>query len=121
MKKIIRAFLILMVVFFGTYLLFSQEVPKRKTVLSELIKEALGQSPQIKAARNEWQASIKVIPQAKSLPDPMLSYAHFGQSIETRLGPQRNKFSLSQKFPFFGKLSLKGEIARKGASVLEEQ
>ncbi|GAI12479.1 unnamed protein product, partial [marine sediment metagenome] len=37
------------------------------------------------------------------------------------LGPQRNKFSLSQKFPFFGKLSLKGEIARKGASVLEEQ
>ncbi len=121
MKKIIRAFLILMVVFFGTYPLFSQEAPEKKTVLSELIKEALGQNPQIKAARNEWQASLKVIPQAKSLPDPMLSYSHFGQSIETRLGPQRNKFSLSQKFPFFGKLSLKGEIARKGAAVLEER
>ncbi len=121
MKKIICAFLILIVVFFGTYPLFSQEVLKRKTVLSELIEEALSQNPQIKAARNEWEASLQVIPQAKSLPDPLLSYSYFGQSVETRLGPQRNKFSLSQKFPFFGKLSLKGEIARKGASVLEEQ
>jgi outer membrane protein TolC len=96
-------------------------MPKGKTALSKLIEEALSQNPQIKAARNEWEASIKVIPQAKSLPDPMLSYAYFGQSIETRLGPQRNKFSLSQKFPFFGKLSLKGEIAKSATSLFEEQ
>ena len=121
MKKIIYAFLVLMVVFFSTFPLFSQEVPRGKTALPELIEEALSQNPQIKAARNEWEASLQVIPQAKSLPDPMLSYSYFGQSVETRIGPQRNKFSLSQKFPFFGKLSLKGEIARKGASVLEEQ
>ncbi len=120
MRKIICSFLIVGV-FFSTFPLFSQEVPRGKTALSELIEEALSQNPQIKAARNEWEASLQVIPQAKSLPDPMLSYSYFGQSVETRLGPQRNKFSLSQKFPFFGKLSLKGEIARKGASVLEEQ
>jgi len=120
MRKIICSFL-MVCVFFSTFLLFSQEVPKGKTALSELIEETLSQNPQIKAARNEWEASLQVIPQAKSLPDPMLSYSYFGQSVETRLGPQRNKFSLSQKFPFFGKLSLKGEIARKGASVLEEQ
>jgi outer membrane protein TolC len=120
MRKIICSFL-MVGVFFSTFLLFSQEVPREKTALSELIEEALSQNPQIKAARNEWEASLQVIPQAKSLPDPMLSYSYFGQSVETRLGPQRNKFSLSQKFPFFGKLSLKGEIARKGASVLEEQ
>ncbi|NOR21734.1 MAG: hypothetical protein GQ476_03445 [Candidatus Aminicenantes bacterium] len=120
MRKIICSFL-MVGVFFSTFLLFSQEVPRGKTALSELIEEALSQNPQIKAARNEWEASLQVIPQAKSLPDPMLSYSYFGQSVETRLGPQRNKFSLSQKFPFFGKLSLKGEIARKGASVLEEQ
>ncbi len=120
MRKITCSFLIVGV-FFSTFPLFSQEVPRGKTALSELIEEALSQNPQIKAARNEWEASLQVIPQAKSLPDPMLSYSYFGQSVETRLGPQRNKFSLSQKFPFFGKLSLKGEIARKGASVLEEQ
>ncbi len=120
MRKIICSFL-MVGVFFSTFPLFSQEVPMGKTALSELIEEALSQNPQIKAARNEWEASLQVIPQAKSLPDPMLSYSYFGQSVETRLGPQRNKFSLSQKFPFFGKLSLKGKIARKGASVLEEQ
>jgi outer membrane protein TolC len=96
-------------------------VPRGKTALSELIEEALSQNPQIKAARKEWEASLQVIPQAKSLPDPMLNYSYFGQSVETRLGPQKNKFSLSQKFPFFGKLSIRGKIARKGASVLEEQ
>jgi cobalt-zinc-cadmium efflux system outer membrane protein len=100
---------------------FSQEMAKEKTSLSGLIEEALSQNPQIKAARNEWEASLEVITQAKSLPDPVLSYAHFGQSIETRLGPQRNKFSLSQKFPFFGKLSLKGEIAKSTASFFAEQ
>ncbi len=120
MRKIICSFL-MAGVFISTFPLFSQEVPRVKTALPELIEEALSQNPQIKAARNEWEASLQVIPQVKSLPDPMLSYSYFGQSVETRLGPQRNKFSLSQKFPFFGKLSLKGEIARKGASVLEEQ
>jgi len=120
MRKITCSFLIVGV-FFSTFPLFSQEVPRGKTALSELIEEALSQNPQIKAARKEWEASLQVIPQAKSLPDPMLNYSYFGQSVETRLGPQKNKFSLSQKFPFFGKLSIRGKIARKGASVLEEQ
>jgi len=120
MKKVISS-LLGVFVFFSALTLFSQEIQERKTVLSELIQEALSQNPQIKAARNEWQAALNVIPQAKSLPDPVLSYSYFGQSIETRLGPQRNKVSLSQKFPFFGKLSLKGEIAYRGASILEEQ
>jgi len=120
LKKFICSFL-MVGVFFGTFPLISQEVPEKRTVLSELIQEALSQNPQLKAARNEWQAALKVIPQAKSLPDPMLSYAHFGQSIETRLGPQRNKVSLSQKFPFFGKLSLKSQMAKSAASIFEEQ
>ena len=121
MKKIICAFSILMAVFFGINPLFSNEVPEKKTVLSELIQEALHQNPQIQAVMNGWKAALKIIPQAKSLPDPMLSYSFFGQSIETRLGPQRNKVSISQKFPYFGKLSIKGEIARKSALVLEER
>jgi len=120
MKKA-TLFILIGGIFFVNFPSFSQEVPEGKAVLSELIQEALEQNPQLKAARNEWQAVLEKIPQAKSLPDPMLSYAHFGQSVETRLGPQRNKFSLSQKFPFFGKLSLRGEIAQSAASIFEEQ
>lgn len=122
MKKV-QFFLIIliMVILFNPIPSFSQEVPEGKAALFELVQEALSQNPQIKAAKNEWEAALKVVPQAKSLPDPMLSYAYFGQSIETRLGPQRNKFSLSQKFPFFGKLSLKSDIAESAASLFEEQ
>jgi outer membrane protein TolC len=123
MKRFINSFLFLILLIFlgSTLALFSQDVPKKKMALSELIQEALEQNPQLKAAKNEWQATLEVIPQARSYPDPMLSYSYFGQSIETRLGPQRNKFSLSQKFPFFGKLSLRGKIAESTASIFEEQ
>lgn len=108
-------------IIFLTLPLFSQEEFKSKVVLSELIQEALNQNPHLMAAKKEWEAALNMAPQASSLPDPMVGYAHFGQSIETRLGPQRNKFSLSQKVPFFGKLSLRGEIANSAASVFEEQ
>lgn len=99
----------------------SQEMESGKTVLSELIQTALNENPYIQAAEKEWQAALEGIPQAKSLPDPMLSYSHFGQSIETRLGPQRDKISVSQKFPFFGKQSIRGEVARSQAWILEAQ
>jgi outer membrane protein TolC len=106
----------------GLGLSFPQEKPEEaKVVLHDLIEEALENNPQVKASQNEWQASLEQISQAKGYPDPMLSFAHFGQSIETRLGPQRNKISLSQKIPFFGKLSLKKNIAQENSSIFEVQ
>jgi outer membrane protein TolC len=89
--------------------------------LADLIQEALRQNPRLHAAEMEWRAAQEKIPQAKALPDPMLSFGHFFSSLETRLGPQRNKLSLSQKLPFFGKLSLQGRIAAEQAAVLESQ
>ncbi len=89
--------------------------------LADLIQEAFLQNPRLRAAEIEWRAAQEKIPQAKALPDPMLTFGHFFRSIETRLGPQRNKLSLGQKFPFFGKLSLQGRIAAEQAAVLESQ
>jgi len=120
MRKKIIVFSLIMV-FMGSITAISQEMESRKTALSEFIQLALSENPQIKAADKEWQAALKRIPQVKSLPDPILSYSHFGQSIETRLGPQRNKISVSQMFPFFGKLSIKGDVAHSQAWILEAQ
>jgi outer membrane protein TolC len=105
----------------GSYVLHAEEPSEAKVTLHELIEVALQQNLQIQAAKKEWEAALLTIPQVKALPDPVLGYAHFGQSIETRLGPQRNKISLSQQIPFFGKLGIKGEIAAKSASVHEQQ
>ncbi len=120
MKKKIFVFSIVLA-FLSPVAALSQELESRKTVLSELIQEALEENPHIKAAEKDWQAALKKIPQVKSLPDPVLSYAHFGQSIETRLGPQRNKISVSQMFPFFGKLSIRGQMAHSQAWMHEAQ
>jgi outer membrane protein TolC len=118
-KKIIVLSIIM--IFMSSVTAISQELESRKAVLSELIQVALDENPHIKAAEKEWQAALERIPQAKSLPDPVLSYAHFGQSIETRVGPQRNKISVSQMFPFFGKLSIRGEVAYSQAWIFEAQ
>jgi len=120
MRKKIIVFSVILV-FLSLRPSFSQEKEGEKIVLSEIIKTALEENPQVKAAEEEWKAALERIPQAKSLPDPMLRYSFFGQRVETKLGPQRNKFSLSQRFPFFGKLSLKGKVAQSHASMLEEQ
>ncbi len=120
MRKKIIVFSFIMV-FLSSVAAISQELESRKAVLSELIQAALSENPQIKAAEQEWQASLERIPQVKALPDPLLSYSHFGQSVETRLGPQRNKISISQMFPFFGKLSIKGEVAHSQAWIIEAQ
>jgi outer membrane protein TolC len=99
----------------------SAESKGTEVTLDGLVEVALKHNLRIQAAKKEWEAALQKIPQVKALPDPVLSYAHFGQSIETRLGPQRNKISVSQQIPFFGKLGIKGEIAEKSAGVFEQQ
>ena len=120
MRKIAMIFSVILVLM-GFSPAVSQERDTGKSALSEYMQVALNENPHIQAAEKEWKAALEGIPQAKSLPDPMLSYSHFGQSIETRLGPQRDKVSVSQKFPFFGKQSIRGEVARSQAWILEAQ
>ncbi|MFC1704035.1 TolC family protein [Candidatus Omnitrophota bacterium] len=96
-------------------------VAQEKTALDSLISEALEENPGVQAAYDEWQAAEFKAQHAGSLPDPMASYAHFGQNVETRVGPQENKYGLSQKIPFPGKLSLKTKAQEKHAAVFKEK
>lgn len=112
---VLSVFLVLQMFTLG----FSQEGRGEKAVLEGVIQEALQENLQIKSAWREWQAALEKVPQAKALPDPVLSYSHFGSRLETRLGPQRNKISLSQKLPFFGKLAYKAEVAQSQAASFE--
>ena len=90
-------------------------------VLDLLIDEALENNPQIQAAYNKWLAASYKIKPAQSLPDPMAKYTFFGDSIETRVGPQEHKFGASQKVPFPGKLDLKGKAQTKHAEMVREK
>ena len=89
--------------------------------LESLIEEALENNPEIQAILNSWKAQQYKIKQAKSLPDPMASYTYFGESVETRVGPQEHKYGVSQKIPFPGKLGLKGKTQGKLAEMFKEK
>ena len=89
--------------------------------VQRLVEQALQQNPEIKSAENRWRASRESPAQVSSLPDPMLSYTRFGENVETRVGPQDNILTLSQKIPFPGKLGLKGRMAKQDALAQEQQ
>ncbi|MFO7871736.1 MAG: TolC family protein [Kiritimatiellia bacterium] len=88
--------------------------------LDDYLKYAALNNPGLEAAFSRWKAALERIPQAKSLPDPRFNYAYFIENVETRVGPQEQKLGLSQTFPWFGKLSLKGDIAGEMAAAERE-
>jgi outer membrane protein TolC len=68
-------------------------------------------NPGLQSKYKEFEAALQKIPQANALPDPSFSFGYFISPVETRVGPQRAKFSLSQLFPWFGTLEAKGDAA----------
>lgn len=79
--------------------------------LSDYLAYAAMNNPGLEAAFNQWKAALERIPQMKALPDPRFTYRYFIKEVETRVGPQRQAFELSQTFPWFGKLKLRGDAA----------
>ena len=88
--------------------------------LQGFTKEATRNNPAIQAAYGQWEAAIYKARQASGLPDPMANYTYFGESVETRVGPQEHKYGVSQKIPFPIKLSMKEIAESRHASMLKE-
>jgi outer membrane protein TolC len=68
-------------------------------------------NPGLQSKYKEFEAALQKIPQVNALPDPLFSFGYFISPVETRVGPQRAKFSLSQMFPWLGTLKAKGDAA----------
>ena len=85
--------------------------------LAGYIEEALSRNPGILQSFARYRSALQRLPQASSLPDPILNFTQYIRSPETRVGPQTTMLSFSQKFPWFGKLSDKEKIAAKEAAV----
>jgi outer membrane protein, heavy metal efflux system len=85
--------------------------------LQHYLMEAAENNPGLEAAFNRWKAALEKIPQVKALPDPRFTYSYFIEEVETRVGPQEQRFAISQTFPWFGKLDLRGDIATAAAEA----
>jgi len=81
--------------------------------LDDYLQTAAENNPKLKSSYAQFEAAMQQAPQVSSLPDPTLTMSAFGRMIETRLGAQEARFSLTQMFPWFGTLQ-----AKEDASVL---
>jgi outer membrane protein, heavy metal efflux system len=98
----------------------SRELPE-EAKLDDYLHYSFQHSPALQAAFNEWKAAVERIPQARSLPDPQLSFGYTVSQIDNRRDPRGENYRLSQMFPWFGKLRLRGEIALEEALAAEQQ
>ena len=97
----------------------------RPLELPALIEEALAQNPALQAARKQWEATREQIEQATVLPDPTFGVQlwNFPQNGNLATSPGRTQntiYTLAQRFPFPGKLPLKGEVAGRAAAISEQ-
>jgi outer membrane protein TolC len=116
MKKMFTAILILAVPFLFAAPCSVQAEEKLQSSqalrLQDLIQQALEKNPEIVAVKAEWIASKKRILASWALPDPVGEYDFMGAMVETRTGPQKNRFEISQDVPFPLKLWEKRKIAK---------
>ncbi len=85
-------------------------------VADSFLAEVLVANPGVESTRLEWEAMAQMPEVAASLPDPTVSYGYYFTSVQTRTGAMRQRFGVSQKIPFPGKLS-----AAKARSAADAQ
>ncbi|MEW5976374.1 MAG: TolC family protein [Acidobacteriota bacterium] len=89
--------------------------------LSVYIEQALERNPAVRQAFGRYQAARQRSPQVGALPDPMLGFTQYARTPETRVGPQTTMLTLSQQFPWFGKLSDREKITAKETLIFGQQ
>lgn len=73
--------------------------------------------PGLRAAFHRWQAALEKVPQSKAWPEPRLSYGVFLREVETRVGPQKQRFGITQRIPWPTKITQQGDVALRRAMV----
>ncbi len=83
----------------------------------DLVRAVLERNPSIEAARQAWRAALERYPQVTSLADPSVGYAVAPRSFGSSAVSDANRVDVSQRLPFPGKLSLRGEVALASAEA----
>lgn len=124
-KQISTIWVYFPILLIGTVLFCATQVVAADEALSlqPLIEDALKHNRELLAAEARWKTSTYKVSQATSLPDPMVMIGYQNEgwnqyTFGTMPGAQW-MYSVSQMFPFYGKRSLKGEMAAKDSESIE--
>ena len=112
-------FTLTFIVLFAVSCFAAAQVRAEDLDLRRLIDEALRDSPDLHASGYRTSAAEYRIPQAKTLPDPMITFGYQNEGFtKFTYGNPNNAntqgtVSVAQSFPFPGKLALRGDAAGK--------
>jgi outer membrane protein TolC len=101
----------------------SQSSGQQVLSLDDVIREALEKSPEAQSALHAVRSLKRRVPQVKTLPDPMVSVGWAGNLTPFSVMPGDNSsyrgLTVSEQFPYPGKLKMRGEIASKEADAAQ--
>lgn len=92
---------------------------EKRLDLANLIEELTERNPEMKAARERWEAAKAVVPQVQTLPDPKVQLGYQRMPMVEPL--QGSMYGFGQEIPFPGKLRLRGEVAQREADRIEQE
>jgi outer membrane protein TolC len=123
MKRILTISILIFLMLVNIESIFSQ-APSNKTIMENLIEEALKNNPELKVFGENIEVFKERPPQARSLDNPRLKLSIMNLPVDTFDFDQepmtQKQVSIMQKFPFPGKLELKGNMAEKEVNIAEE-
>ncbi|MFN4182924.1 MAG: TolC family protein, partial [bacterium] len=102
------------------FLLLAGISGEKEDEIEKWVQQAWEKNPEIVALQADYEADLRQIPVAKTLPDPQIGVMLQNESSAFSLGKMPMSmfgFSVSQMFPYPGKLSLMGEMAHQEAQM----
>ncbi len=119
MKRVLVSLLLLTV-----FLLYAEVPPAGSSslTLDQAVSLAVRDNAQLRSLRAKTRAMAERPSQAGALPNPMFSYS--GMDMKDRGSwpdTAEKRFMVQQEFPWFGKLSLREEIAGKDADTMQRE
>jgi cobalt-zinc-cadmium efflux system outer membrane protein len=95
----------------------AEETPRQELSLDLLLEQVVARNPSLAQMVAAWQAASARYPQVRTLDDPMFTGIMAPASFGSNTVEPGYRVEVSQKFPFPGKLKLRGESALAEASA----
>ncbi len=92
--------------------------PNRFLTLKDYTSYAETHNAGLKSRYQQWVAATEEVVQAKTLPDPQLTYGDYMPLSDT---PEKQIVSVTQLFPWFGKINARTDAAAKKAEAAKQK
>lgn len=89
--------------------------------LEQALQRAEANNPELEAAIQRFNAAREQIRVASALPDPVLTFGHFVEPVQTRTGSQEQVYALKQSFPAWGMIGARRSAAQNVASAQQHR